>query len=343
SKPHVQAECQAIRERVGLIEMSPMAKFEVSGPGAHAWLEQLFANRVPATPGRISLCHLLTVRGGVRAEFTVTRLQDDVFFLVSTPRGERHDFDCLWRALPYNGSVTLRNVTLERGCWTVVGPKARDILQGLSDEDLSNETFRWLTGRTGALGLASDVRMLRVNYEGELGWELYHPICYNLHLFDEITRAGAEHGLSMAGYRAIESLRLDKSYRAMYRDLNIEHTALESGLDRFVRFDKDYVGREALEKQRQAGLTRRMVTLAVETVDADAFMNEGVYRGDELVGRVTSGAHSHTFGHCLSLAYLHVQHADVGTQLEIPLLGKRRKATVIADTPYDPQNERPRR
>ena len=199
-----------------------------------------------------------------------------------------------------------------------------------------------MSARTVTVGLASDVRTLRINYEGELGWELYHPICYNVHLFEEITRAGLQHGLAMAGYRAIESLRLEKSYRAMYRDLNIEHTALESGLDRFVCFDKEYVGRDALERQRASGLTRRLVTLAVETVDADAFMNEGVYRGDTLVGRVTSGAHSHTFGHCLSMAYLQAQHAGVGTELEIPLLGTRRKATVIADSPYDPHNERPR-
>ena len=291
----------------------------------------------------MTLCHLLTHKGTVRSEFTVTRLDEELYYLVGTPRGERHDFDVLSRALPSDGSVVLSNVTLERGCFTLVGPAARDVLQAITDLDLSNQAFPWMTAQTAAVGLASDVRLLRVNYEGELGWELYHPICHNLHLHDEITRAGAPHGLRPAGYRAIESLRLEKSYRAIYRDINVEYTALESGLERFLRFDKeDFVGKAALEAQRAEGLSRRMVTLKVETVDADAYMNEGVYSNGSLVGRVTSGAHSHHFGHCLSMAYLEIDNSAEGSELEIPMLGERRKATVIADSPYDPGNQRPR-
>ncbi len=342
--PHVGAEVKAIRNDVALLEMTSMAKFEARGPGTEAWLNRIFANRAPARVGRIALCHLLTHFGGVRAEFTVTRLTDDLFYLVATPRGERHDFDCLLKLLPDDGSVRLHNATLERGCFTLVGPKSRDLLQGLVDEDLSNGAFPWLTAQTATVAWASEVHMLRVNYEGELGWELYHPICYQHHLLDTLLAAGADHGLRLAGNRAIESCRLDKSYRAMYRDLNIEHTALEAGLERFVRFDKneDFIGRDALLRQKEAGLSRRMVTLKVETVDADAYSNEGVYRDGQLVGRVTSGASSHTLGHCISMAYLDIDHAQEGTELEIPLLGTTRKATVIADSPYDPANERPR-
>lgn len=340
SMPHIGTECRAVRDAVGLIEMTPMAKFEVAGPGAEAWLDRILANRVPRTVGRITLCHLLTEKGTVRSEFTVTRLAEDLFFLVGTPRGERHDFDVLWRLLPTDGSVTLTNVTLERGCFTVVGPAARDVLQPLVETELTSDAFPWMSGKPVTMGYASDVRMLRVNYEGELGWELYHPICYNLHLFDEIVKHGAGHGLRHVGYRAIEALRLEKSYRAIYRDINVEYTALESGLDRFIRFDKeDFVGRAVLEAQKQAGIARRMVTLKVETVDADAYMNEGVYRNGTLVGRVTSGAHSHHFGHCISMAYL---DEGAGDELEIPLLGERRRATVIPDSPYDPGNQRPR-
>lgn len=343
SMPHVGAECRAVRDAVGLIEMSPMAKFEVSGPGAEAWLNRILANRMPKRPGGMVLAHFLTVKGTVRAEFTVTRLSEDLFYLVGTPRGERHDFDCLMKALPDDGSVTLRNVTFERGCFTVVGPNARRVLENLVDADLSNEAFPWMRAQSVTVGLASDVRMMRVNYEGELGWELYHPIAYNLHLFDEIVKAGEEHGLRHAGYRAIESLRLEKSYRAMYRDMDVEHTALESGLDRFVKFDKeDFVGRDALLSQQQNGLTKRMVTLQVETVDADAFMNEAVYRNGDLVGRVTSGATSHHVGQCLSMAYLDIDHCDVGTELEVKLLDAVCPARVIADSPYDPGNQRPR-
>jgi dimethylglycine dehydrogenase len=343
SMPHVGAECRAVRDEAGLIEMSPMAKFEASGPGAEAWLNRILANRMPRKAGGMVLAHLLTHKGTVRAEFTVTRLDGGLFYLVGTPRGERHDFDCLSKSLPDDGSVILRNVTFERGCFTVVGPNARRLLEGLVDADLSNEAFAWMRAQSVTVGLASDVRMMRVNYEGELGWELYHPIPYNLHLFDEIVKAGAEHGLRHAGYRAIESLRLEKSYRAMYRDMDIEHTALESGLDRFVKFDKeDFVGRDALLTQQQRGLAKRMVTLQVETVDADAFMNEAVYRNGSLVGRVTSGATSHHVGKCLSMAYLDSDHAAVGTELEIQLLDNRCPAVVIEDSPYDPGNQRPR-
>ena len=343
SMPHVGAECRAVRDAVGLIEMSPMAKFEASGPGTEAWLNRILANRMPTRPGGMVLAHLLTHKGTVRAEFTVTRLAQDLFYLVGTPRGERHDFDCLMKTLPEDGSVALRNVTFERGCFTVVGPNARRVLENLVDADLSNEAFPWMRAQTVTVGLASDVRMMRVNYEGELGWELYHPIPYNLHLFDEIVKAGEEHGLRHAGYRAIESLRLEKSYRAMYRDMDVEHTALESGLDRFVKFDKeDFVGRDALLTQQQNGLTRRMVTLQVETVDADAFMNEAVYRDGDLVGRVTSGATSHHVGQCLSMAYLGIDHCEVGTELKIKLLDAVCPARVIAESPYDPGNQRPR-
>lgn len=342
--PYVGEEVRAVRNGAGFFEMTSMAKYEVSGPGAEVWLNSILANRMPATVGRIVLCHLLTPHGGVRAEFTVTRITDETFYLVGTPRGERHDFDCLSRLAPSDGSVALRNVTLERGCFTIVGPLARDVLQPITDADLSNDSFPWLTAQTATVGWASDIRMLRVNYEGELGWELYHPICHQLHLFDVIFEAGQAHGLRLAGNRAIESLRLDKSYRAMYRDLNVEHTALESGLDRFIRFDKnqDFTGRAALLKQQEDGVRRRMVTLKVDTKDADAYMGEGVYNGGSLVGRVTSGAQSHYFGHCISMAYVDSDFAQPGTELEIPILGERRAATVLADSPYDPQNQRPR-
>ena len=335
-----------MREAAGLLEMTPMAKFEVSGPGAEDWLDGILANRPPRAPGRIALCHLLTARGTVRCELTVTRLSEDLFYLVATPRGERHDFDVLSRALPRDGSVSLRNATGERGCFTVVGPRAREVLQPIAEGDLGNDALPWLRARTMTVGFASDVRVLRIAYEGELGFELYHPIGHQIALLDTILEAGEGQGLRLAGYRAIESLRLDKSYRAMYRDLDVEHSALEAGLDRFVKLDgnRDFVGRAALERQRAAGLERRLVTLKVDTKDADAWMNEGVYAsgGGPLVGRVTSGAYSHTLGHSLSMAYLGIEHSRPGTALEIPLLGERRPAKVIEDSPYDPANRRPR-
>ena len=340
SLPHIAQECQAVRTTAGLIDMTNMAKFEVSGHGAEDWLNSILANKMPKT-GRIALAHFLTEKGTVRAEFSVTRLADELFYLVATPRGERHDFDVLQKSLPEGGSVELKNVTLERGCLTVIGPNARKILEPLVDGDISNDAFPWMTAQSHNVGLASDVRMMRVNYEGELGWELYHPISSNLHLYDEIVSSGSGHGLKLIGNRAIESLRLEKSYRAMYRDMNVEHTALEAGLERFVKFDKsDFVGKAALMKQQNEGLKRNLVTLQVATIDADAYMNEGVYSGSKLVGRITSGATSHHVGGCLSMAYLDIDYTSEGTLLEVPVLDNRCPATVIPDSPYDPTNLR---
>ncbi len=168
--------------------------------------------------GRVNLAHHLTKTGGVQAEYVVARMDDDNFYMISTPRAERWNFDDLSKLLPKDGSVSLRNVTNDRGCFTIVGPKAREVLQSLTEIDLSNEVFPWFGIKSGTVGLASDVRLLRVNYEGELGWELYHPLAYQRHLLEALLAAGKEHGLRLIGLHALESLRLDKSYRAMYRD-----------------------------------------------------------------------------------------------------------------------------
>jgi dimethylglycine dehydrogenase len=342
--PYVAEEVRAVRSGVGLIEMTSMAKFEVSGPGAGEWLNRVLANRCPERIGQISLGHLLTEYGGVRSEFTVTRVDEDLYYLVGTPRGEQHDFDVLERLLPGNSTVLLRNVTYERGCFTILGPLARDLLGPVTEADLGNGAFPWLTAKTTSIGWAADVRMMRVNYEGELGWECYHPICHQLHLFDILTSQGKALGLKMVGNRAIESTRLDKSYRAMYRDLNIEHSALESGLDKFVRLDKDcdFIGRKSIEELQSRGLEKKLVTLKVDTIDANAYMNEGVYCEGKLVGRVSSGAYSYHLDYAISMAYLNIDYAKVGSELEIPVLGERRHATVIEDAPYDPGNTRSR-
>ncbi len=185
---------------------------------------------------------------------------------------------------------------------------------------------------------------MRVNYAGELGWECYHPICHQHYLYDGLTRAGQNHGLKMVGNRAIESARPDKSYRAMYRDLNIEHAALESGLERFVCLDKDwdFIGRKAIEAQKSKGLGKKLVTLKVQTTDASAYMNEGVYYAGRLVGRVSPGTHSYHFGHAVSMAYLERDYSGPGTRLEISVPGVRCAAVVVEDAPYGPENIRPK-
>lgn len=339
---YIGEEVRAVRSAVGLVEMTPMTKFEVSGPAARKWLDGILANRLPKV-GRLNLSHHLTKTGGVQAEYIVAGLADDSYYLISTPRAERWNLDELSKLLPQDGSVVLRNVTNDRGCFTIVGPNARKVLQPLTEIDLSNEAFPWFTVKSGTVGLASDVRLLRVNYEGELGWELYHPLCYQRHLLDQLLSAGEAHGLRLVGLYALESLRLEKSFKAMFRDLNPELSAWESSIDRFVALDKgNFIGRDALVAEKEKGVARRLVTLAIETKGASALANEGVYQNGKLVGRVTSGGFAHTLGHDIALALLPLTLSEAGTSLDIPILGEMRKARVIADSPYDPQSLRSR-
>ncbi|MDF1749567.1 MAG: FAD-dependent oxidoreductase [Alphaproteobacteria bacterium] len=334
---YVAEEVKAVRTAVGLVEMTPMTKFEVTGPGAESWLDGILANRLPKV-GRVTLSHHLTKNGSVQAEYVVARLEDGAFYMISTPRAERWNFDDLSRLLPSDGSVQLRNVSNDRGCFAVVGPKAREVLQSLTELDLSNAAFPWFGVKSATVGLATDVRMLRVNYEGELGWELYHPLPYQRHLLEALLAAGEPHGLRLIGYHALESLRLEKSYRAMYLDINTELTAWESSLDRFIRLDKgDFIGKAALLRQKEEGVTQRSVTIAIDTDGASSLKQEGVYQNGRLVGRITSGSYAYTLGHDVAFALLPLELGTPGTELEVPILGEMRKARVIPESPYDPE------
>lgn len=202
---YVAEEVHAVRNAVGLVDMTPLTKFEVSGPGAAAWLDRLLANRLPEA-GRVALAHHLTERGGVQAEYVVARLDRSLFYLISTPGAERRNQDDLSKLLPEDGTVGLRKVTDERGCFGVIGPRARDVLQTLTEIDLGNAAFPWFGVRSGTVGLATDVRLLRVNGQGELGWELHHPLCYQRHLLDALLAAGEPHGLRLVGQLALKSL-----------------------------------------------------------------------------------------------------------------------------------------
>ena len=264
---------------MGIIDLTPFTKHEVSGPGAEAWLDTLVANKVPVKAGRIALCHALTKRGGIRSEFTITRLPNGSFYVVSAGAAERYDADYLQKRLPADGSVSLRNITTTRGCFVLAGPRSRDVLAKLTDAPLDNSAFPWLSSQVLEVGLAVDVLTLRVNFVGSLGWELHFPIEYAHHLFDALFDAGAEYGIGMAGMRAMESMRLEKSYRMWGSDMTRDYTPFETGLDRFVRLNKgEFVGREALLKQQAAGVPNHFVTLQVhEVTDADPLGNEPLF------------------------------------------------------------------
>jgi dimethylglycine dehydrogenase len=335
----VGAECRNVHENVGLQDMSAFAKFEVSGPGAERWLDSILTNRIPKAIGRVSLTYLLTRRGGVRAEFTLTRVGPQRFYLVSAGALETHDYDCLAKLAPLDGSVRIDKVTTQYGVLVLAGPRSRDVLGKIADIDVSDKAFPWLTARRVSIG-AAGLLALRVNFVGELGYEFHHPIETQNYVFDRLMEAGAEFGIKPFGIRAMDSLRLEKSYKLVGRELSIEYAALESGLERFVDLGKgDFVGREALVAWRERGFANRLVTLEVEGVrDADARGSEPVTRRGEAVGRTTSGGYGWRTGKSLALAMVRPDCAEPGSALEIPILGKPHRAIVVADSPYDPEN-----
>ena len=338
---HVGNEARLTRERVAVIDLTPFTKHEVTGPKAEAWLDGLVANKVPSKTGRLALCHALTRRGGIRSEFTITKIDAGHYYVVSAGAAERYDSDYLFKSLPADGLVTLRNITNTRGCFVLAGPRSREVLAQLTDTPLDNASFPWLTAQVIEAGLAVDVYALRVNFVGALGWELHFPIEYAHHLFDALFAAGKAHGIGMVGMRAMESLRLEKSYRMWGSDMTPDYTPFEASLDRFVRMNKGYfIGREALEKQLAAGVPNRFVTLEVHGVtDADPLGNEPLFeRGGRMIGRATSGYYGHCLRKSLAIGYARAEYAQPGTQLTIEILGERKQATVLRESPYDPDN-----
>jgi dimethylglycine dehydrogenase len=277
----------------------------------------------------------------VHSEFTIMREAPDSFYLVSAGAWQRLDHDWIRKHMPDDGSVRFDNLTSATGVLVVAGPKSRELLQRVSAADFSNAAFPWLTGQEITVDLAP-ATALRVNFVGELGWELHHPIEYQNHIFDALMAAGEDLGLKPFGIRAMDSMRIEKSYRLIGTELSIEYAAYESGLERFVHPNKgDFIGRDALVRWRERGFANRFVTLEVRDVtDADALGNNPIYKGGAPVGRATGGNYGFRVEKSLALAMVQPEHAEAGTALEMDILGTRHRVTVIPESPYDPENLR---
>jgi dimethylglycine dehydrogenase len=337
----IRREVANTTANVGLLDMTAFAKCRVSGPGAEAFLDYFVANTLPKNVGGVSLAHALNRNGGVHSEFTIRRESGDSFYLVSAGALQRLDHDYLKKHMPRDGSVQFTQLTGAQGVLVLAGPKARQLLERVTDADLSNEAFRWLTAQDIVVGLAP-VNAMRVNFVGELGWELHHPIEYQNHIFDALFAAGEHLGLKPFGIRAMDSMRLEKSYRMVGTELSIEYSAYESAMDRFIKPDKgDFLGRDALLAWQEAGVKNRLVTLEVHDVDdADALGNNALLKDGELIGRATGGGYGFRVGKSLALGMVKPELAEPGSKLEIEILGKTYAATVIPDSPFDPKNER---
>lgn len=339
--PVVAAECTAVRERVGVMELPSFAKFEVSGPGAEAFLDRLCANRIPRREGGIVLAHALSDNGRYATEITITRLPDDRFFLLSGAVAYQRDLDLLRFSLRPGDEVVITDVTMDYSALIVAGPSSRDLLAKLTMADLGNDAFPWLTGKEIDVARI-DVRALRVNYVGELGWELHVRMADVVALYDAVWAAGRELGIADFGLYAMNSLRMEKGYPGWGAELTNEITPVEANMMRFVKLDHEFVGRDAIVAATARGATTHLVTLEIAAVDFDAAGGEPVFAADRAIGVTTSGGYGHATGRSLAFAYVDSGFDAPGTSLEVALLGERRRATVLAAPVYDPRNLRPR-
>ena len=337
----IRYEVNNVTNNVGILDMTAFAKCRITGVGAEKFLDGLLANKLPSKNGQITLSHVLNSRGGIHSEFTVLKEADDSFYLVSAGALQRLDHDFLRRFLPSDQQIKFENLTDEMGVFVLAGPKSRSLLEKVSTSEFSNEAFPWLTGKKIKLGDFSMTAM-RVNYVGELGWELHHSINDQNKIFDLLFESGKDFGLKPFGIRAMDSMRFEKSYRMVGTELSIEYSAYESGMDRFICSEKEnFHGKEQLLRWQESGSKNKLVTLEVFDVDdADVLGNNAVTLNGKLIGRATGGNFGFRVNKSLALVMMDTQHSDVGTQCSIDILGKIYSAEVIKDSPFDPRNER---
>jgi 4-methylaminobutanoate oxidase (formaldehyde-forming) len=338
------AEHRAVRDNVGLFDQSSFAKFRLEGRDAMRVLNYVCANDIDVAPGRLVYTQWLNERGGIEADLTVTRLSGDAFLIVTAAETENRDFYWLKGHLPPDANCVLTNVTSGMGVISVMGPRSRDLLQALTPADMSNDAFPFATSQEIELGYAI-VRASRITFVGELGWELYVPTEFMPGVYDEIVTTGESFGLVHAGYHALNSLRMEKAYRHWSHDITDEDTPVEAGLEFAVRFGKEggFIGRDALLKQKEIGVSRRLVQFRLADPEPLLYHNEPVWRGNELVGHITSGAYGHSLGACIGLGYVAV---DPGTEgipdgsFEVEVAGVRVPAEASLRPFYDPGNQR---
>ena len=343
----VGAEVAAIRSSVGLTEVNGFNRIEISGDGAHDWLDGLFCGRVPRRAGRVGLGYMLNQHGNVKAEATIANLPDAAacgpdmaggrIWYGSAAAAEYHDFEWLSAHLPEDGSVRIRSLTNDYTILLLAGPKARQVLQATTRLDCSAEAFGWLEVRTGFVGIAPAV-IMAVSYSGEQAFEIHLPNNQLHAAYLALREAGAEHGLRLFGSMAVESMRMEKGYLHWKADLITEFNPFETGLGRFVNMDKEFVGKAALQKMAGEGPRKLLVPLAIDCDHAPSHGGASVYNGAALVGTVTSAAWGYRVGRNLAYAFVDPDCADVGTALKVDVMGLPQDAVVIAPSPYDPEH-----
>jgi glycine cleavage system T protein len=339
--PAIGAEHLATRETVGLFDESSFAKLEISGAGAADFLEGLCDNKVARGVGQITYTQMLNRRGGIECDFTVSRLGEDRFGIVTGTAFGNHDREWMRSHLPEDGSVQISDVTSQFACFGLWGPQARAVLAPLTPADLANDAFPYMNLRDITVGNVP-VRAMRVTYVGELGWELYCPTEYGLNLWRTLWEAGQPHGLVAAGYRAIDSLRLEKGYRVWGADITPDETPYEGGVGFCVKLDKetDFIGREALAEAKEAGPRSKLCCLTLEDRRSIALGNEPVRIGGEIVGRVTTGGYGYSVERSIAYAYLPPAAAEAGGAVEVDIFGQWVNGEIAKEPLFDPTGGR---
>jgi glycine cleavage system T protein len=333
-------EHQATRQQVAMYDLTPFTKIEVNGPGALDFLQHLAANQMNRPVGTITYTSMLNEQGGIVCDLTVTRLASDQFLIVTGAGVGMHDLAWMRGHLPANGSAHMVDVTSSYACIGLWGPSARDLLRKVSEDDLSNQAFPYMTSRRLMIGDVPALA-LRISYVGELGWEIYTPTEYGLRLWDTLWAAGEALNVVAAGGGAFESLRLEKGYRLWGADIHTEYNPYEAGLGFAVKLDKgDFLGREALRRVRQQGVTRRLCCMTLEDPHAVVMGKEPILDGARVLGYVTSANYGYTIGKAILYGYLPVDYQAEGTTVEVEYFGRRLRACMVREPLYDPEHTR---
>ncbi len=337
---HVAAECKAVREGAGLLEISNYGKFEITGPAAADWLSRVMANHVPAV-GRIALTPMLNERGKLIGDFTICRASEQRFFLIGTYAAEGYYVRWFERHLPPQG-VTVRPCAAEYVGLSVAGPRSRDLLQTLVRDDLSSAKFPFMSFRRMDVGVVPAF-VGRVSFTGELGYEIWVTTDYQRTLFDLLKQAGRSFGLKSFGARALNSMRIEKGFGTWAREFRPIYGPYEAGLGRFVDLSKgDFIGREAAAREKEAGGKLRLIAFSVDAPDADCLGDEPIWHDGTVVGWITSGAYGHTVRRSLALGYVPAQLATANSGFEIEIIGERRRAERLCAPAVDPSGARMR-
>ena len=335
--PAVGAEHLATRERAALFDITPYVKLDVEGPDALAFLERVCANRIDRPVGTVIYTAMLTPSGGIRCDLTVTRAGEDSFMVVTGGGSGMHDLAWLGSQIRDDERVWIANMTDHRFCMGLWGPRARDVLAAVTDTDVSNEAFRYMTMCPLAVGEAPCFAQ-RISYVGELGWELYGPIEMGARVWDLLWEAGREHGLIAGGLGAFDSLRLEKGYRLWGQDINTEHTPFEAGLGFAVKMDKDFQGRDALRAKTEPA--ERLACMTLDDPDVVVMGKEPILADGRVVSYVTSANYGYSIGRGIVYGYLPADLTEAGTPVEVQYFDQGVAATVAAEPLWDPRGER---